>query len=762
VFPIFLALPRILWVKYCASNSFDLLGNAQPIGIATDNTDFHRLRLNYLCASVKSVASDAQFKFAFHNIRVRAIFLMAICILSCTSRTDVFQNRLSQSTSPYLQEHSDNPVDWYEWGEEALNKAKSENKTLIVSIGYASCHWCHVMEEESFMDTAVARIMNENFVSIKVDREERPDIDQIYINAAQLISGSAGWPLNAFALPDGKPFFAATYFPKEQWLELLQQVLDFYNNDNGNVVKQAEAITKGLQSNNLSLVVKGNKNEFLKENYNELLVSWQSQLDFKQGGLKGSPKFPMPVVWEALLQNHYLTENQKSLEAVTTTLDAMAKGGIYDHLQGGFARYATDSLWRVPHFEKMLYDNGQLISLYSHAYQVTKTEEYRSIINQTLEFVKAELTSQEGGFYSSLNADSEGEEGKFYIWTKAEIEKVVDKKSWNLVSNYFNISNEGNWENGKNILQQNVSVQELAKKYSISVEQVDSTLSANKNALLTVRNNRVHPTSDEKTLTSWNALMLSGYLDAHHALGNPDYLQAALANAKFLEKNMLHKGGKLWRSFYNGQAGIGAFLDDYALLSKAYMKLYEATFDIHWLELSRALADHAVQHFRDSETGLFFYVSDEAEKLVSREMEIDDNVIPSSNSVMADVLFRLGEYYDKDSYKEIAIGMLKKVAGGGESIDPYHANWATVLGLTTHQPFEVAIVGDNARTVSHQLQQHYFPTAIFMGGQSENLPLLENKLVKGKTIIYVCRNKVCKLPVESVGEALGQLKSGEQ
>jgi uncharacterized protein len=690
------------------------------------------------------------------------LFLSIVVVLiGCGQLDNTYQriqNRLAQSTSPYLKEHADNPVEWYEWGEEALNKAKSENKPLIVSIGYASCHWCHVMEEESFMDTAVARMMNENFVSIKVDREERPDIDQIYINAAQLISGNAGWPLNAFALPDGKPFFVATYFPKEQWLKLLRQVLDSYKNDNGNVAKQAEAITKGLQSNNLNLVIDGNQKEFLKENYNDVFVSWQSQLDFKNGGLVGAPKFPMPVVWEALLQNHYLTGNPKSLEAVTTTLDAMAKGGIYDHLQGGFARYATDSLWRIPHFEKMLYDNGQLVSLYSHAYQVTKNEAYAEVIHQTLDFIKAELTSLEGGFYSSLNADSEGEEGKFYVWTKAEIEKVVDKKSLDFVLDYFGISNKGNWENGKNILHQNIAVQELAKKYSISAKQVDSILATNKKILFTERNNRIHPTRDEKILTSWNALMLSGYLDAHNAVGNPDYLKVALANAKFLEKYMFRQDGKLWRSFYNGQAGIDAFLDDYALLAKAFMKLYEATFDIHWLELSRALADYAVQHFQDKQSGLFFYVSDEAEKLVSREMEVDDNVIPSSNSVMADVLFRLGEYYDVDSYRAMSKAMLERVGKGLKSNGPYFANWANTYGLIAHQPFEVAVVGENAIEMSRQLQQQYFPTAIFLGGKSENLPLLENKLVQGKTIIYVCRNRVCKLPVTDITQAIEQLK----
>ena len=381
------------------------------------------------------------------------VFMLTKCGLRRESNDDKEHlNRLSKASSPYLKEHADNPVDWYEWGEEALLKAKNEDKPLIISVGYASCHWCHVMERESFMDTSVARVMNENFVSIKVDREERPDIDQIYMNAAQLISGNGGWPLNAFTLPDGKPFYVATYFPKEQWIKVLGQLSTAFRKDHDKIVQRAEALTKGVQTDEVMITPEDHQRKFTKETYRDIFNKWQSDFDYASGGLTGSPKFPMPAVWEFMMQEYYLTGNKKALEIVITTIDEMTLGGIYDQLGGGFSRYATDATWKVPHFEKMLYDNGQLISLYAHAYQQTKDSSYAKTIHETLDFIKREMTSPEGGFYSSLNADSEGEEGKFYRWTKEEIENILDKKTAGLFVDYYQVSDSGNWEMHKNIL----------------------------------------------------------------------------------------------------------------------------------------------------------------------------------------------------------------------------------------------------------------------------------------------------------------------
>ena len=606
------------------------------------------------------------------------------------------------------------------------------------------------------MDTTVARIMNENFVSIKVDREERPDIDQIYIHAAQLISGNAGWPLNAFAMPDGKPFYVATYFPKEQWIKVLQQILDTYKNDFNKVVMQADAITRNIQATDLIYVPESNQINFSKKNYQDLVSGWYSEIDFNNGGLSGEQKFPMPTVWESLLQHNYLTGEKKSLEAVTLTLDKMALGGIYDHLGGGFSRYATDTEWKVPHFEKMLYDNAQLISLYSHAYQMNQSSVYEKVITETLSFIEDELTSQEGAFYSSINADSEGEEGKFYVWTKTELEKLVDEKSAAIYFEYYNITNQGNWEDGKNILFKTSTDEEFANKHSLTIIELDKIISDSKKILLDARNKRIHPTRDDKILTSWNALMLSGCLDAYHALNKNEYLEIALRSARYIEANGIRKDGSLSRNL-QGTSTIDGFLDDYTLLAKAYLNLYQATFDIHWLELSRNLADQAIKHFYDDKSGMFFYT--QSDQLVARKIELDDNVIPSSNSVMAENLFQLGEYFDEEKYKAISNAMISQITQNPSMSDPFHANWARIAGLATYQPFEVAVMGDEALQKSQELQQHYLPTSIFMGGAQENLPLLENKLVVGKTMIYVCRDKVCKLPVQEVEKALTQLKN---
>lgn len=664
-------------------------------------------------------------------------------------------NRLANSGSPYLKEHADNPVDWFEWGTEALEKAKTENKPLIISIGYASCHWCHVMEQESFMDTAVARIMNENFVSIKIDREERPDIDQIYLEAAQLFSGNSGWPLNAFALPDGKPFYAATYFPKEQWMSLLQQVTDAYKKENHNVVKQAEALTKHIQENEAANISSNTAAGYQQKDYQNIFSQWQSSFDYQSGGLMGSPKFPMPVVWEFLLQTHYLTNNKKALEIVTTTLNEMAHGGIYDQLGGGFARYATDEHWKVPHFEKMLYDNGQLVSLYAHAYQVTRSPLYAEIVRETLEFIQREMTSPDGGFYASLNADSEGEEGKFYVWTKEEIERALDPKAAELIGDYYQVTASGNWEKEKNILQRKkISIEEFAQHKGMSAVNCAQIMADGEEKLFQIRNKRERPTLDDKILLSWNALMLKGYVDAYLALGNAEYLEAALKNARFLEKNMIRKDGQLWRNYHKGKGSTDAFLEDYALLAKAFIYLYQATFDIHWLETARSITAYAMGHFGGDSGGMFFYTSDTSEDLIVRSKELTDTVMPSSNAVLAEVLYLLGEYFMLDSYIQMSTSMLNQVVPKMATAGPYYSNWGSLLGLITYKPYEVAIVGTNALEKSRKMQQHYLPTAMYMGGEKENLPLLENKLVGQRTVIYVCRNKTCKTPEEDVSRAV--------
>src|SRR5436190_164714 len=460
------------------------------------------------------------------NGRIISILCLLFLLYSCSIKK---KNRLSTASSPYLQEHADNPVDWYEWGEEAITKAKKENKPLLISIGYASCHWCHVMEKETFMDTAVARIMNENFINIKVDREERPDIDNIYMNACQLLSGNGGWPLNAFALPDGKPFFAVTYSPKERWIDLLRQIAKAYKDQNKKVVMQAEALTNGIADTELSFIKNDSSLTTITPIfYQNLFDSLYKKIDTINGGLIGTPKFPSPAIWEFLLQYQYITNDKTALNAVTNTLTKMALGGIYDHIGGGFARYSTDSLWRIPHFEKMLYDNAQLISLYAHSYQVTGNTFFKTIAEETVAFIDQELTSADGGFYSSLNADTENDEGEFYTWTYDDAKKILNSNRADLIMFYFNIRPEGNWKKKKNILYALKTEDEFAKTNNIPETEFNDLLNTSKKLLLTERNKRTKPAADDKILTSWNALMLKAYADAYAAFGNEVFLKKAL------------------------------------------------------------------------------------------------------------------------------------------------------------------------------------------------------------------------------------------
>ncbi len=670
------------------------------------------------------------------------------------------KNHLSTASSPYLLQHADNPVDWYEWSDEAIEKAKKENKPLLISIGYASCHWCHVMEKESFMDTAVARVMNNNFICIKVDREERPDIDNIYMAACQLLSGSGGWPLNAFALPDGKPFFAGTYYSKSSWINLLKQIATAYKEKNDLVVKQADALTKGIAQEELSFMnIDSVALVINKTAYQNLFDSIYKNTDTKNGGLKGSPKFPMPAVTEFLLQYHYLTGNKQALEAANNTLTRMALGGMYDQVGGGFARYATDSNWRIPHFEKMLYDNGQLISLYAHAYQLTKNEFYKNILTETIAFVERDLTSPEGGFYSSLNADTEDGEGEFYAWSYDDFKKINSNETGNLVAEYFNVIPEGNWEKKKNILFASATPQEFAIMKKQLPGKFITMLNEARKFLLAERNKRIKPATDTKILTAWNAIMLTGYTDAYAATGNEAYLAKAITNAKFLERNLMSKNESLKRNFKDGKAFIEGFLDDYAWVAKAFIKLYQVSFDKHWLSLAQQLADYALANFYDTKTGMFYYTAASSSNLVVRKMEIADNAIPSSNAIMAGVLNELGVYFDNKDYTDKSKKMFSLVAEKISAMPSYYAQWCLLEGLFSHGTYEVALMGKDAHKKNMELQRNYLPNCFFMGEtDEENLPLLEDKLPENKTLIYVCTNKVCKLPVEDAGRALEQIK----
>ena len=568
-------------------------------------------------------------------------------------------NHLINESSPYLLQHAHNPVDWYPWGEEALEKAKEENKLIIVSIGYSACHWCHVMEHESFEDEEVAEFMNEHFVSIKVDREERPDIDQVYMNAVQLINGRGGWPLNCVALPDGRVIYGDSYFPKESWLDVLGQVVTFVKEKPDEAERIATQITNGIKSSS-NIVANTDIVEYSKEDLDESFKNWKNSIDFIEGGSKGAPKFPLPVQYQYLLQYNYISSNVESLKAVNITLSKMADGGIYDQVGGGFARYSVDKFWKVPHFEKMLYDNAQLVSLYSVAYQQSKISKYRHVVVETLEFIGREMTSPDGGFYSALDADSEGEEGKFYVWTKKEIDQLLGARS-EIFCDYYNVSDYGNWEQGNNILLIKELPNAIANKFNISEDKLSEIIKDSKQILLQAREGRVRPGLDDKILTSWNALMLKGYIDAYRVFNDDKYLEQALQSANFINDKMKQTDNRLLRNYKGGKSSINAFLDDYAFTIDAFIALYQVTFDERWLNDANYLLKYTLKHFFDKKSGMFYYTSDLDPDLIARKIEINDNVIPASNSQMAKNLYVLGHYFYDYEYIIKAKVMLNNV-----------------------------------------------------------------------------------------------------
>lgn len=692
------------------------------------------------------------------------LLLAAIVIISACNKNTTHSgkqaNELISESSPYLLQHAYNPVEWFPWGEKALEKAKSENKLMIVSIGYAACHWCHVMEHESFEDSLVASIMNESFVSVKVDREERPDVDDVYMTAAQLISGRGGWPLNAITLPDGKPIFAGTYFPKDQWIGILKQFVKLQKDDPERLIKSAEELTKGITESNL-IEVQTNPFSFDITQLEAVVDRSLENYDMVKGGRKGEPKFPMPNSYEFLMKYHWLTQNKKALDATIVGLDKMADGGIYDHLGGGFARYSTDDEWLAPHFEKMLYDNGQLVSIYAQAYQLTKDKKYKAVIEETIQFVERELMDKNGGFYSSLDADSEGEEGKFYVWSEEEIDKLIGEgHEVDIFKKYYDVSAKGNWEHNV-ILRKVGDLESLAKEAGLEAETAWEQLTTIRNKLLDERANRVRPPTDDKILTSWNALMISGYIDAYDALGNQAYLETAISSTEFLLAKQMKKDGQLLRNHKDGNSSINAFLDDYALMTTTLLKLYQATFDEKWIEKANKLTAYAIDHFYNDETKMFDYTSKLDPPLVAKKAEYNDNVIPSSNSSMARSLFTLGTLTYNKSHLEMSKQMLNNMMPQLEQMEhlSFYSNWLQLLLDYIMSPFEIAIVGEQANERRKELVTNYLGNSIFLGGKDEgSLALLESKYDPEVTRIFVCQNKVCKFPVETAGDALPLIK----
>ncbi len=674
-----------------------------------------------------------------------------------------YTNHLITETSPYLLQHAHNPVDWYPWCDAAFEKAKKEDKLVLVSIGYSSCHWCHVMEHESFEDTAVAAIMNEHFVCIKVDREERPDIDQVYMIAVQLLTGRGGWPLNCFTLPDGKPVYGGTYFQKEQWKDVLAQLSSFYKSNKAKAEQYANELTKGI---NDAEVVKLNEKEtaFHPDDVKSIVDSWRKHFDNTEGGPDRAPKFPLPNNYEFLLRYYAATKDKSILDHVLLTLNKMAYGGIYDQAGGGFTRYSTDSLWKIPHFEKMLYDNAQLVSLYSMAYQLTKDNLYKDVVYESLEFIAREMTSSEGGFYSALDADSEGEEGKYYVWRKEEIERLIPGPSpkekgaeaFKIFCEYYNVNETGYWEHDNYILLRKKTNEQIAKEFSISIDELKMTISQSKQVLLKEREKRIHPALDDKQLTSWNALMIKGYCDAYNAFGEKRFLDTAVRNASLILTNCKQPDGALYHSYKNGKATINGYLEDYSFVCEALIALYQSTFNEQWLNEAKQLADYSIGHFLDKDTRMFWFTSDLDPALIARKKEINDNVIPASNSSMAKTLFTLGTYFDNEKYASLAKQMLANVKDSMSSYGSGYSNWGILMLHYAFPFYELVIAGKDAEKKRKELGENFIPNKIIAGSADGNskLSLLAQRYTDKKTFIYVCENKACKLPVETTGDAL--------
>ncbi|WP_421805446.1 thioredoxin domain-containing protein [Flagellimonas sp.] len=697
--------------------------------------------------------------------KVLFFILIGTVVLSCKPKTEEVSykhtNALIHETSPYLLQHAHNPVNWEAWHPDVLKRAQKEDKPLLISIGYAACHWCHVMEEECFEDEAVAKVMNENFINIKIDREERPDVDQIYMDAIQMISGQGGWPLNIVALPDGRPFWGATYVPKENWIKSLEQLVELYKTDKPRVIGYASDLANGLNAINL-VETDTDSERYSLEQLDNAVDNWTQYFDTFLGGHKQAPKFMMPNNWDFLL--HYATTAQKPeiMDFVDTTLTRMAYGGIYDHVGGGFSRYAVDVKWHVPHFEKMLYDNGQLASLYAKAYAATQNPLYQDVVEGTLEFVQEELLDNSGGFYSSLDADSLDEngnleEGAFYVWTEAELTKLLGK-NYDLFKAYFNINSYGHWEDDNYVLIRDKSELEIAEQFSIKVPELKKTINESLTVLKKEREKRSKPRLDDKILTSWNGLMLKGLVDAYRYLGDEAYLDLALKNAAFIEREMIRDNHSLFRNHKAGKSSINAFLDDYATVIDAYVALYEVTFDEQWLGLAKRLLDYTKEHFFDKASGMFFYTSDEDQSLIRRTIEVDDNVISSSNSMMAINLFKLHKLYPDEGYGSLSEQMLKNVQKDFDRRAQSFSNWLHLVLFQNHNFYEIAVIGEDYRTMGRELAQAYLPQSILAGSKGEgNLELLKNRDVPGRTLTYVCIEGACKLPVDSAGKALEQL-----
>lgn len=685
--------------------------------------------------------------------------VLLLLLLNCSQSmnehtTPTSTNRLANETSPYLQQHATNPVDWYPWGPEALNKAKEENKPILLSIGYSSCHWCHVMAHESFENDTIAAIMNEHFINIKLDREERPDIDQIYMDAVQTMGLRGGWPLNVFLTPDQKPFYGGTYFPPTQWAKLLRGIDDAYTNNYDKLYESATKFAENLQLSEAKKYGLGaNPLSITKEEIDNAFTQMTGSFDSTWGGMQKAPKFPMPSIWQFLASYYFLSGSEQAKDHFLFTLDKMAEGGIYDQIGGGFARYSVDGEWHVPHFEKMLYDNGQLLSLYANGYKISGEKKYMEVMTGIAQWLQREMLDESGGFYSALDADSEGEEGKFYVWSMDEI-KALAGDDFSIIAEYYDVSRDGNWE-GKNVLRRLESDQDFVDELNLSQEDLERIVSRFNDKALQAREKRIRPGLDNKIISGWNGLVLTGLSEAYQASGDQLFLDLAKTNAAFIRRELINENVLLR---IKGLKTKG-YMEDYAAVIKGFIDYYETVFDEKYLQLADTLTNVAMEEFYDEKEALFYFTSNKAEDLIARKKELFDNVIPSSNSIMANNLYRLGIMLDKPLYQRTAEEMILQVNPLIKQEPEYLSNWAITSIMMLKPTAEVLVVGPEASGLALDIQKSFLPNKVIMATESgSKLPLFEHKDTNnGKTTVFVCFDKTCKRPVFSANEAISEI-----
>lgn len=667
-------------------------------------------------------------------------------------------NALIDELSAYLLQHAHNPVNWFPWSQRYLDQAQEDGKLLLISVGYASCHWCHVMEHECFEDEEVASLMNANYINIKVDREERPDVDQVYMNALQLISGQGGWPLNMIALPDGRPIWGGTYFPKERWMQVLTQISMLAKEKPEELIQYADNLEKGLANFEVS--------EPLKDALNlDDIISGLDQVvskkDPQNGGLIGAPKFMMPTLLRFFQQGGILCSNNDALDHFHFSLEQMALGGIFDAAHGGFSRYAVDAEWHIPHFEKMGYDNGQLISLYAQAFREKPLALYRETVDKTISFLTTELSSPEGGFYAALDADSLTQnnklvEGAFYVWTLKEIEQLFPDE-YPLVAVFYSINDDGYWEDGNYVMRRMQTDEAFAKLHDLQLSELKAKVIRWNKVLLKERNKRARPRLDDKIICSWNAILSSGLLDVYRSFGTLSYKDLALKNIDFIETNFVDSAGNLKRISKKGVNKIDAFLEDYAAVIKLYIDAYETVFDEHYILQAEKIMNVCLRLFKDKNGPLFYFSS--SSELVVRTKETSDNVIPSSNAVMAENLIRLSNHLVKPELKTHAEAMVLACKSEIMSYPRSYSYWLAV-GLRLIRPgYEVVAIGPDAKHDIKELQQLYTVNCSWAAAETSTLPLFVNRSSNGKTKYYLCRNNQCGIPLESIDEVQMKLQA---